>query len=137
MARCYGGVPGVLGIGCLAGEWLYPTYMPWGFEAWDLDYYHTAVSYDDRTLAQFERDTGIKLPVPADDPGRYGKRFDWLMANAKRRGSSGAAGRCSRWPTTCARSPQPTICPCGLRVMPSTRSLGWSAWHWSRAASAR
>ena len=43
------------------------------------------VSYDDWTLAQFEQDTGVKVPVDAKDPDRFGKRGDWLLANARDR----------------------------------------------------
>jgi hypothetical protein len=82
MARRYEGVPGVLGIGQLAGTWLYPTYSPGGFTAWSAES-HLELGYDDRTVFQFERDTGVKVPVEASDPGRYGKRSKWLMTNAK------------------------------------------------------
>ena len=82
MARRYAGVPGVLGIGCLAGEWLYPTYQSGWFEAWNLEQ-HFDTSYDDRTIAQFEKEAGVKVPVPTDDPQRYSKRYQWIMANAK------------------------------------------------------
>ena len=82
IARRYAGVPGVLGIGQLAGSWLYPTYSPGGFAVWSAES-HLGIGYDDRTIAQFERDTGVKVDVPASDPGRYGKRHAWIMANAK------------------------------------------------------
>lgn len=39
--------------------------------------------YDDWTMAEFEKDTGTKLPVAGSDPDRFGKRHDWLMAGAK------------------------------------------------------
>ncbi|MBL9179594.1 MAG: LamG domain-containing protein [Verrucomicrobiaceae bacterium] len=43
------------------------------------------VSYDDWTISEFEKDTGTKLPVAANDPERFRQRYDWLMANAKER----------------------------------------------------
>ena len=39
--------------------------------------------YEDITIAQFEKPTGIKIPVGSKDPKRFQKRYDWLMANAK------------------------------------------------------
>ena len=39
--------------------------------------------YEDITIAQFEKDTKMKLPVDSKDPKRFQKRYDWLMANAK------------------------------------------------------
>ena len=37
--------------------------------------------YDDWTLSKFERETGVKVPVDAQDPERFAKRCDWLLAN--------------------------------------------------------
>jgi hypothetical protein len=82
MARRYEGVPGVLGIGCLAGEWLYPTYQSGWFGAGNLEQ-HFDTSYDDRTMAMFEKEAGVKIPVPIGDPERYNKRYQWIMANAR------------------------------------------------------
>jgi len=42
-------------------------------------------SYDDWTLAEFEKETGVKPPVAANDPERFRRRHDWLMANARDR----------------------------------------------------
>ncbi len=39
-------------------------------------------SYDDVTLARFEADTGLRVPVSAADPGRFAKRHAWLKAEA-------------------------------------------------------
>ncbi len=39
--------------------------------------------YNDCTVEAFERDTGTRVPVAADDPGRVNKRYRWLMANAR------------------------------------------------------
>lgn len=42
-------------------------------------------SYDDWTLGQFEHDTGVKVPAAANDPDRFGKRCDWLLAHVRER----------------------------------------------------
>ena len=39
--------------------------------------------YGDFTICLFERETQTKVPVPGDDPERFEKRYQWLMANAK------------------------------------------------------
>lgn len=39
--------------------------------------------YDDFTLGLFQEQTGIRVPVDAADPGRFGKRYDWLMSHAR------------------------------------------------------
>lgn len=41
------------------------------------------VGYDDWTVGKFEQDTGVKVPVDVHDPDRFGKRYDWLLANAR------------------------------------------------------
>lgn len=38
--------------------------------------------YNDYCVEAFEKDTGIAVPVAADDPGRAPKRYRWIMANA-------------------------------------------------------
>ena len=43
------------------------------------------VDYGDYTLILFEKETGIKVPVPPSDPERFSKRYEWLMKNAKER----------------------------------------------------
>lgn len=39
--------------------------------------------YGDFTIRRFERDTRSKIPVAGDDPARFEKRYQWIMANAK------------------------------------------------------
>ena len=39
--------------------------------------------YEDVTIRQFEKDTGLRIPVDAKDPERFAKRHEWIMANAK------------------------------------------------------
>ncbi|HIE08708.1 MAG TPA: hypothetical protein EYP65_02535, partial [Armatimonadetes bacterium] len=41
------------------------------------------VDYGDFTLSLFERETGMKVPVPKSDPLRFTKRYKWLMENAR------------------------------------------------------
>lgn len=38
--------------------------------------------YEDWTIARFEQDTDIDIPVADDDPVRFRKRYDWLQRNA-------------------------------------------------------
>ena len=61
----------------LTGEWM-PGYA--GFRYKDaLD-----CSYDDVTVARFEKDTGLRVPGAATDPGRFKKRYDFLTAKDMR-----------------------------------------------------
>jgi len=39
--------------------------------------------YDDFTVAAFEKDTGVRVPVSAGAPGRFQRRHQWLMTNAQ------------------------------------------------------
>lgn len=39
--------------------------------------------YEDYTVSLFEQDTGIEVPVANNDPERFGKRCDWIMAHAR------------------------------------------------------
>ncbi len=41
------------------------------------------VSYDDWTVGAFTADTGLTVPVDPGDPQRFGKRYQWIMANAR------------------------------------------------------
>ncbi len=73
----YGKWPGWKGITLQVNEELGPCWVT--FDGAD-PYF---ASYDDYTISLFERETGIKIPVPADDLERFAKRYDWLMANAR------------------------------------------------------
>ena len=42
-------------------------------------------SYDDYTIALFERESGVKIPVVKTDRKRFTKRHDWLLANARQK----------------------------------------------------
>lgn len=84
IARQYKGVPGVAGVTVLAGTWLRPGWdATGGFSGVGSGDQSLDVSYDDRTIARFEANSGVKIPVAGDDAGRYQKRYAWLMANAK------------------------------------------------------
>jgi cellulose/xylan binding protein with CBM9 domain len=50
----------------------------WGINFFGLDY-----GYGDYTIALFEKESGIKIPVSQKDLKRFGKRYDWLMKNKK------------------------------------------------------
>lgn len=39
------------------------------------------VGYEDYTIALFEEETGIDIPVDDRDPERFQKRYDWIMEN--------------------------------------------------------
>lgn len=67
----FGGHPAFGGI-CL--HLATPSPLWWG----TLD-----VDYGDLTISLFERETGIKVPVPKNDPFRFTKRYNWLMENAR------------------------------------------------------
>lgn len=68
--------PALLGVNLRLMQWQNPTLNNFHSLDW---------GYDDYTVGLFQRETGIAIPVKADDPRRFGKRYDWLMANAKER----------------------------------------------------
>jgi hypothetical protein len=84
MARYYVGVPGISGVTLLAGTWLRPSWdATAGFSGVASGDQGLDVSYDDRTIARFCKETGVTIPVAIDDTDRYRKRYAWLMDNAK------------------------------------------------------
>ena len=55
--------------------------MGWQFSSWQvLPSIHWG--YEDYTVALFEKESGVKVPVAADDPQRFARRYEWLLANA-------------------------------------------------------
>lgn len=42
-----------------------------------------AIGYEDVAMARFEKDTGLKCPVAADDPQRFPRRHAWVTGDAK------------------------------------------------------
>ncbi|OHD62621.1 MAG: hypothetical protein A2096_00345 [Spirochaetes bacterium GWF1_41_5] len=51
------------------------------------------VSYDDWTITEFEKDTSITVDAAKTDPDRFGKRYAWIMANAREKWISWRCGR--------------------------------------------
>lgn len=66
--------PALRGVSVRFMQWKNPTLHNFHSLDW---------GYDDRSIALFEQDTGIRVPVAADDPARYGARFQWLMSHAR------------------------------------------------------
>ncbi|NOY80163.1 MAG: hypothetical protein GXP31_04065 [Kiritimatiellaeota bacterium] len=51
------------------------------------------VSYDDWTVAEFEKDTGVHVPIPVRAPDRFGQRRNWIQEHAA---DKWVAWRCRR-----------------------------------------
>ncbi len=49
--------------------------------------------YGDFPVMEFERETGLKIPVEANAGARFAKRYEWLMGNARERWISWRAGK--------------------------------------------
>ncbi|MDD5705277.1 MAG: hypothetical protein PHR35_05090 [Kiritimatiellae bacterium] len=94
--RDYPAVKGVMWLGGLGGRWSpsFYTIEPWNYATpgFDLDDYYFTASYDDYTLSQFEKRTGIKVPVNgAPNPRRFAERKAYLLSHCK---DQWAAFRC-------------------------------------------
>ncbi|MBM4045779.1 MAG: hypothetical protein FJ279_11745 [Planctomycetes bacterium] len=78
--------PNFLGVNwtCyLTGEWL-PGYAGWVSHG-TLDQAAALYkSYDDSTIARFERDTGVRVPADPKSAERFQKRFEFLTSEAMR-----------------------------------------------------
>jgi len=72
----YGQERGWKGIELQVNEALGPSWISDGTDPW-------FCSYDDYTIALFEKETGIEVPVDRRDRKRFGKRHAWLLANAR------------------------------------------------------
>ena len=72
----YGKEKGWKGIEIQVNEVLGPSWISGGADPW-------LCSYDDYTIALFEKGTGIRVPVDRKDRKRFGKRHAWLLANAR------------------------------------------------------
>ena len=72
LAQRYADSPAYAGVGI--------RFMSWQFHAWQgfpsLDW-----GYGDDTIAAFERETGIDVPVASQDANRFQKRYEWLLAH--------------------------------------------------------
>lgn len=55
----------------------------WG-PAWAVDTENShGADYSDVTIARFEKETGISVPVKTTDPERFAKRYEYLMEHAR------------------------------------------------------
>ena len=70
----YGDSPAFEGVSIRLMEWVNTGFGNFSSLNW---------GYGDFTIRLFEQDTQIKIPVSEEDPERFGKRYQWLMANAK------------------------------------------------------
>lgn len=70
----YKDAPNFKGVSLRVMGWANPGFINFHSLEW---------GYDDFTIKQFEKDTGISIPVEADDAKRFGKRSVWLMNNKK------------------------------------------------------
>jgi hypothetical protein len=76
--------------------------MAWQFFSWQaipsINY-----GYEDYTVESFEKETGVKVPVAGDAPGRFEKRYQWLMANAYEKWVDWRCARIFRYHSRLAR----------------------------------
>ncbi|MBT3291302.1 MAG: hypothetical protein HN380_28420, partial [Victivallales bacterium] len=70
MAELYGDSPAFKGVA---------FHLPRHVMLW---FGHADAGYNDYCVEAFEKETGTKIPVAADDPSRARKRWRWLKANA-------------------------------------------------------
>ena len=64
----------------------YPAFKGLSINFWgeNLLWFGTIQSgYGDLEIGMFEKDTGVKIPIDANDPQRFSKRYQWLMDNAR------------------------------------------------------
>lgn len=72
LANRYKDSPAFDGLAMRLMDWAFPSWQAFPSIHW---------GYGDYTMTLFEKDTGIKVPVSAEDPVRFKKRFDWLTKN--------------------------------------------------------
>jgi DNA-binding beta-propeller fold protein YncE len=72
LAERYGDSPAFKGVSI--------RFMGWTFAGWQC-FPSIAWGYGDYTIARFEKETGIDIPVADDDPKRFHKRYEYLLAN--------------------------------------------------------
>ncbi|MBM4080386.1 MAG: hypothetical protein FJ278_11855 [Planctomycetes bacterium] len=90
LAERYGRYKSLAGISWLQGgaglgE---PCVFQWGYkvakdDAKGFEKLFFNYTYDDVTMAQFEKSAGVKLPGEKGDPKRFRQRYDWIMQNAR------------------------------------------------------
>lgn len=74
------------------------------------------IGYGDTTISYFERETGIKIPVSALDPERFGNRYEWLRKN-----------RLEEW--IAWRTDKVYQMDAKLHQILSAKRPGWRYWH--------
>ena len=75
----YKDIDGIEGILMPTGTWFAPGFINCNHKNLE----NTDVGYGDLTVGLFEKETGIKLGVPLNDPGRFAKRYDLLTGKYK------------------------------------------------------
>lgn len=73
----YKGLPGIAGIGQIAGGGWGPHIVAGSGVLAKPSFW----GYGDATLKAFESESGIRVPVQSGDPARFGKRMQWLLRN--------------------------------------------------------
>lgn len=73
LADRYQDLPAMGGVAIRHMSWQFP-----GWQAWP----NIEFGYDDWTVAQFQKDTGISVPGDPKDPKRFEKRYQWLTTKA-------------------------------------------------------
>jgi len=76
----YKDIGGIEGVFLPTGCWFAPDFMTCNHK----DLTNTDVGYGDLTVELFEKETGIKLGLGANDPNRFSKRYDLLMGQHKK-----------------------------------------------------
>lgn len=74
LAANYRDSPALIGISLRLMQWKNPALHNFHSLDW---------GYDDYTIAQFEKDAGVSIPVARDDPARFTARYLWLIRNAR------------------------------------------------------
>lgn len=75
-AKEYKDSPALMGVSLRVMGWVWESHNGWPSLNW---------GYDDYTVQLFEKQTGVSIPVANSDPGRFRKRYDWLMEHARQK----------------------------------------------------
>lgn len=81
LAGLYGDYPSWKGIAFVLSSAVWGPMAPKQF--WDVRADPLDCGYEDWTVARFEKDTGVSIPVEETDPDRFEKRYQWLMAHTR------------------------------------------------------
>ena len=74
LADNYKDSPALMGVSLRLMQWQNPTLNNFHSLDW---------GYDDYTIGLFQKETGMVIPGALGDQGRFRKRYDWIIANAK------------------------------------------------------